>query len=248
MEKVLRFDTNDTIHYLEFGKGDPVVLVPSLWVTSKSYVALGQELGKYFHVYIPDIFCGKSKFSRTVTSIEAYVAMLGEFIRRLHLKNYYLVGVSLSGIIVSKYIITYANKPKKMFLISTTVVPLRMKHERLTLFWGYVMILYHNMFSLDGIATNWLWITDGLKNVWLRHVRQAWTEGKIATSLKIDNVKQLPVPTKLVFALRDEFIPREAVSRLSKVKNLEVETVDGHHGWFFGHEEELAQKIGRFFQ
>ena len=108
------------------------------------------------------------------------------------------------------------------------------------------MLLYHNMFSFEGHAKNWLWITDGLGSV-RRHFRQAWTEGLIATSLKIENIKQLPVLTKLVFALRDEFIPREAVSRLSKIKNLSVETVDGYHGWFFRHEKQLAEKIVGFF-
>jgi hypothetical protein len=102
------------------------------------------------------------------------------------------------------------------------------------------------MFSFDGIASNWLWITDGIENAW-RHFRQTWTEGLIATSLKIANIKSLPIPTKLVFALRDEFIPREAVERLSKVKNLELEVVDRYHAWFFRHEEELAVEIFKFF-
>lgn len=134
-----------------------------------------------------------------------------------------------------------------MFLVSTTVLPLNIRHQRFTLWCGYCMLLYHNLFSLDGIATNWLWMTDGLENAW-RHFHQAWMEGMIATSLKIEDIKYLPVPTKLVFALRDEFIPRESVKRLSKVKNLELEVVDRYHGWFFGHEEELVKKITLFFQ
>lgn len=246
LDKFITMNSGDTVHYLEFGKGEPLVLVPSLWVTSKSYVALGQELGKFYRVFTPDIFRGKSEFSGVATHIDTYTAKLAEFIDRVHLKNYYLVCVSLSGIIASKYICTYPNRPKKMFLISTTVLPLRMKYERLTLFWGYLTLVYHNMFSFGGIATNWLWMTDGLDNARL-HFRQAWTEGLIATSLDIENVKQLPVPTKLVFALRDEFVPREAVSRLQKVGNLEIETVDRYHGWFFRHEEELAKKIYEYF-
>jgi pimeloyl-ACP methyl ester carboxylesterase len=237
----------DTIHYLEFGQGEPLVLVPSLWVTSTSYKALGQELGKFFHVYIPDIFRGKSEFSFVATDIESYVAKLAEFIQGVQLKNYYLIGVSLSGIIASKYIRASSHNPKKAFLISTTVLPLRVNHERLTLMWGYIMLVYHNMFSREGRAKNRMWIGDGLDNA-RRHFRQAWTEGLIASSLHIENIRQLPVPTKLVFALRDEFIPKEAVDRLSKVKNLELEIIDGYHGWFFGREEELTEKIFQYFQ
>ena len=246
MEKVLRIDTDNAIHYLKFGKGEPLVLVPSLWVTSKSYVALGRELGKFFHVFIPDMYCGKSEFAHTATSIEDYMALLDEFIRRLHLKRYNLMGISLSGITVTKYLLAYKHLPKKVFLVSTTVLPLNIKHQRLTLFGGYLRLLYHNMFSLDGIASNWLWITDGLEYAW-GHFRQAWTEGLIATSLEIENIKRLPVPTKLLFALRDEYVPREDVSRLLKVRNLEIETVDRHHGWFFRREGELVAKILDFF-
>lgn len=247
MDKILRVSNKETIFYREYGHGEPVVLVPSLWVTSKSYRALGQELGKFYRVFIPDIFCGRSKFSREATGIDAYASKLAVFIRRLRLKTYYLIGVSISGMIVTNYIRRNILLPKKIFLVSTTVLPLNIRHQRFTLWCGYCMLLYHNLFSLDGIATNWLWITDGLENAW-RHFRQAWTEGIIATSLKIEDVNCLPVPTKLLFALRDEFIPREAVSRLLKVRNLEVETVDCHHGWFFRHEEELVQKIAQFFQ
>lgn len=237
---------NNSIHYLEFGKGEPLVLVPSLWVTSKSYVALGQALGTQYHVFIPDLYRGKSEFSGTATSIEDYVAMLGEFIRRLHLSRYYLIGVSLSGIVATKYVLNKTNLPIKLLLVSSTVLPLNIKNPRRTLFWGYLMLLYHNMFSIEGLAVNWLWITDGLENVW-RHFRQAWTEGLIATSLEIKDVKRLPVPTKLIFALRDEFIPREAFDRSRTVKNLELEAVDGYHGWFFRHEQELVTKIFKFF-
>ncbi len=246
MDKILRINTEETIFYREFGKGIPLVLVPSLWVTSTSYIALGKELGKHFRVLIPDIYCGKSIFPKEVKSIDAYVDKLEEFIRGLRLTQYFLIGVSLSGIAAIKYVLRYKNRPKKMFLISTTLLPLNIKRQRLTLFWGYLMILYHNMFSREGIAINWLWITDGMDNArW--HFRQAWTEGLIATSLEIENIKMVPVSTKLVFALRDEFIPREAVARLSKVKNLELEVLDRFHGWFFRHEKELVDKIVHFF-
>lgn len=246
MHTCISVNGGDIIHYLEFGKGDPLVLLPSLWVTSKSYVALGRTLEKHFTVFIPDIFRGNSKFSKDATSMEEYAALLAEFIRRIQLKNYYLVGISLSGILATKYILNYPHLPRKLFLVSTTILPLNIKSQRFTLFWGYVKLLYHNMFSLDGIATNWLWITDGLENAWL-HFGQVWKEGKIATSLEIGNVKRLPIPTKLMFALCDEFIPREIVRHLSKVKNLELELVDRYHAWFFRHEEELAKKIFNFF-
>lgn len=246
MDRFLRCSSKEKIFYREFGKGESLVLVPSLWVTSTSYIELGKELGKHFHVFIPDLYRGKSVFPKVITSIDAYVNKLEEFVRRLRLTQYFLIGVSLSGIAATKYVLRYKHRPKKMFLISSTVLPLNIKRKRLILFWGYLTLLYHNMFSREGRAINWLWISDGLENT-RKHFRQAWTEGLIATSLKIEDIKKLPVSTKLVFALRDEFIPREAVARLSKVKNLELEVIDRYHGWFFRHEKELVEKIVHFF-
>lgn len=246
MDKTLQINKDETLFYREFGEGKAVILIPSLWVTSKSYVELGRELGRYYRVLIPDIFRGKSVFPIVATNIDAYAAKLDEFIRLLHIKSYNLIGVSLSGITATKYILKYPNRPNKMFLVSTTVLPLRIKRERAMLFWGYITLLYHNSFSWEDFTINWLWIADGIENAW-RHFRQAWTEGIIATSLKIENVQRLPVSTRLVFALRDEFIPQEAVSRLSKVKNLQIEVVDRYHGWFFKHENQLVKKIVEFF-
>lgn len=246
MDKFISLGENGKLRYLEFGKGKPLILIPSLWVTSKTYTALGRELGKYYHVYIPDLYCGKSEFTHIATSIEDYITLLTVFIRKLRLKKFYLIGISISGIIITKYLLKYKNLPVKVFLISTTVLPLKLKHQRIYLFWGYIMILFHNMFSLGGLKTNWLWISDGLEYAW-RHFRQAWTQGLIASSLKIENIKRLPVPVKLVFALHDEFIPREALGRLARVKNLDLETIDNYHGWFFRREKELAKKIRKFF-
>lgn len=246
MHKFVHAGDTGTIHYLEFGKGIPLVLVPSLWLTSKSYVVLGRKLGNHFRVYIPDIFRGESQFYNNATTLDEYVELLGEFIKRMKLKSYFLVGISLSGIVATKYILNHSRLPTKLLLASTTVLPLNIRNERFILFWGYVLLLYHNLFSIEGLANNWLWITDGLQNLW-RHPRQAWSEGLIATSLGIQNISKVPVPTKLIFALRDEFLPREAVTRLAKVKNLDLELVDRHHAWFFRHEEELAGKIFKFF-
>ena len=246
MHKYIHINSGNTIHYLEFGKGEPLVLVPSLWVTSNSYTVLWRTLGKHFTVYIPDIFRGNSRFSKNATSIDEYVNLLTEFIRRTKLKNYYLVGISLSGIVATKYIFNGSHLPRKLFLASTTVLPLDIKNQRFSLFLGYLKLLYHNMFSIEGYANNWLWITDGLENL-LKHSRQAWNEGLIATSLEMEHITSMPIPTKLVFALGDEFLPTEGATRLAKVKNLDLEVVERHHAWFFRHEKDLVEKIVHFF-
>jgi pimeloyl-ACP methyl ester carboxylesterase len=247
MDKYLRLINNESIFYREFGKGETVVLVPSMWVTSTSYSELGKKLGKYYRVLIPDIYRGKSTFPNIATSIDEYASKLDEFIHLMDIQSYYLIGVSLSGFTITKFVQTYTNKPKKLFLISTSVLPLGVKYQFGVLFLGYLKLLYHNIFSIDGWLINWLWIKDGLYYFRL-HARQMWKEGKIAGTLDVKQISSMPIPTKLIFALKDEFIPQETVGRLKRVKNLEVEEIDGYHGWFFHHEEKLTKKIVQFFR
>jgi pimeloyl-ACP methyl ester carboxylesterase len=247
MHTSVTLDSKETIHYLEFGSGKTVIILPSLWVTSRSFERLGKEMGKYYHVLIPDIYRGKSTFPHTGTSIDAYASKLEEFIDRLQIKTYFLIGNSLSGFVATEFVFRHTPLPKKMILISTTVVPLGKKHQRMELSVGHIFLVIHNLFSFDGIRTNWMWYSDGFVNM-CRHFRQVVTEGLIGLSITVKVRQRLPVPTKLIFALRDEFFPRDMVKRFPMIKNLDVECVDGRHGWFFLHEKELTNMIVRYFR
>jgi len=60
-------NTNDgKIHYLEGGKGDTVILLPSLWLTSRLYKIFAEQLSQDYQVLIPDFYKGKSQFKSSV--------------------------------------------------------------------------------------------------------------------------------------------------------------------------------------
>ncbi len=234
------------IHYLTAGQGKTLVLLPSLWITSESYICLGSELSKYFKVIIPDIFRGRSVFNKNGKNIVDYVETFAHFANVLSLNKYYLVGISFSGLIATKYAVQYSNTINKLFLVSTTTVPLSIKNKKFILIYGYAKLLYHNMFSMDGIRTNLLWFGDGLKNLF-KHPIQVIFEGLVATSNYDDQIIDMKVPTKLLFANKDEFISKETISRMKRINNLEIEVVDHYHAWFFRHEEMLVRRIVDFF-
>ena len=242
----IQFDKTNKTHYLVAGHGDVLILLPSLWVTSESYISLGSELSKNFKVIIPDIYRGKSVFDKNTGNIDDYVEAFYNLIKALSIDKFYLVGVSFSGLVATKYILQHPKTINKLFLVSTTAVPLLFKYKKLILIYGYIKLLYHNLFSIDGIKTNLLWCSDSIKNL-VRHPVQVINEGFIATSNYDDRVSDMNVPTKLVFAKKDEFISKETLIRMRKIKNLEIEIVDHFHAWFFKHEDELANRIVAFF-
>jgi len=247
MESYLDLKNGDTLHYVYFGTGQNVILLPSLWLTSKSYVPLAKELSKKFKVFIPDLYRGKSKFRNEAKTLDDYTNHLNLFIRSLDLKEYCLVGVSFSGLVTLKYVLNDTNlHPKKMFLVSTSANFLNIKHKFLLFLWGYSKLFFYNSFSLNGLKINFIWITDAFYN-FFKHPKQYVLEAKIAITDYQDKITSFAMPTKLLFAERDEFISNRHINQMKNINNLEIETRVDHHTWFFYRENELAEKIIDFF-
>jgi hypothetical protein len=73
-------------------------------------------------------------------------------------------------------------------------------------------------------------------------------EAQFAATLTLEYSDSMPVNTKLIYALKDEYLPPGTSDELLKVKNLELEAVNEYHTWFFGREAELASKMHEFLQ
>jgi pimeloyl-ACP methyl ester carboxylesterase len=225
--------SNQYLHYLEAGKGKTVILLPSLWVTSKSYAGLGDILSQKYHVLIPDIFKGSSVFTQKATDLYDYIDPLLEFLKLLRLSEYYLIGISGSGFLASAFINRTSHKPKHLLLFSTTYHPDVLNGNRvLSILKSYLLLLWHNFHSWQGTKINLLWLGDGLTFLF-RHPYQYFQE----VLFDIEDKYQLaatPVPTTLYTATQDEFLSLETVvGKNEKIKNLQVVPVVGYHTWFF---------------
>jgi len=247
MHKYLQISDQEKIHYLEFGSGESLILLPSLCLTSFSYASFGEKLGNNFHVLIPDLYRGHSIYTQNAYQLEDYVEKLNQFMEKLNIPKVHLIGISLSGIYGSKFAIIYPHKLSKFFLISTTCVPLRMKNLRIKLFGAFLKLIWLNLWLKSGLQILKLWSKDAGKYIF-RHPKQFLNEILIATRYDTFTKKKLSISTKLLFATHDEFIPWETYKRMQKVKNLEIELIDDHHAWFFYRQDELVGKIYDFFK
>jgi len=237
---------NKLVHYLIGGQGDYLIILPSLWVTSKSYEEIGEKLSKYFTVVIPDIYKGNSKFKKPTLNIKDNIFLLNSFINELHLTKYYLLGISIGGVFATIFTNTFPKKIKKLLLISSSATFIETNLKVLRLIIGYIKLLLNNSLSIKGLKTNLLFISDSIK-YFLKHPKQYILEGLIAIKNYGKPTLKMKVNSKLIFAKKDEFIPFEAVRINSQIENLKIEVVDKTHAWMFIEQEEMVKRIREFF-
>ena len=238
---------NQNIHYLIGGKGRTLLLIPSLWITSKSYKEMGDKLSKYFTVVIPDIYKGKSKFSKPATDLADYINGLDDFVNKLKIKNFYLLGISFAGVIATIYASSFPVKINKLLLISSSATLIDANYKTIRLITGYFKLALNNLFSIKGLRTNTLWFVDSAQYL-LRHPRQYFIEALLAIRNYANPTKEIKVPSKLIFAKKDEFLPIKVLDANLKIKNLEIELIDKTHAWIFLEQEEAVKRIRDFFK
>ncbi|MFH2020950.1 MAG: alpha/beta hydrolase [archaeon] len=235
----------DFIHYLEKGKGATLIFLPSFGITSYSYSLFGDILSKQYRVIIPDLQKGNSTSKKVSMSFEDYVLLFNEFVDKLNIRSFFLIGISFSGILAAKYAQKYPKKVKKLYLASTTLVPMSYPNK-LKFILSYARVTLNNLFSFQGIKSNLLWYYDGIINL-TKHYAQVMQDLTMATRLYDDKIIEMKVPTILIFAKKDEFIPEELSIEMKKIKNLDLKIIDNHHTWMFTEQERFIETIHTFF-
>lgn len=240
--------SNQRLHLLEAGEGEIVILLPSLWVTSKSYEMLGDALAGHYNVLIPDIYKGLSDFTTTASTLDQYGKIFEELLEERDIKEYYLIGISASGFIASHYVNAFHRKPKKLLLLSTTYAPIALRWRVSILYSGYTKLIIRNFVSARQMKLNGLWFKDGVR-YFFKHMKQFAAEAIVAMYGKAEDIPVAPVPTKLLIAQEDEFVACRAIMEANKsVRNLEIEVIKGRHVWFFLDKESFIAKVRDFFR
>jgi len=241
---------NGHIHYQEYGYGEMLVMLPSFWLTSRSYRSIAQKLAERYRVIVPDLYRGESRFSRNAFTVDDYVEQLHGFFSDLRISKCYLLGISFSSLIASKYLARYPDDIDKIILVSTFAPPSDAEKYRLTFFRGliaYMKLIYHNLFFGKGIKINMLWLFDSICNYFLRHPRQFFLDVTIALRASEERTFTFLKPTRQLIADKDEFIPYGTFDQIGTMQNLEMDTIEGFHAWFFLHEDLFVEKVCSYF-
>lgn len=241
MKKLLVIDKNHQIDYEEFGSGKSLVLLPSLFLSSYSYRPIAQKLGRYFHVIIPNLYRGHSTYLQNAQSFSDYTYELDQFVSKLSLRPFYLIGFSFSTLVALSYGQLYPQNVKKLFLFSGTLFPDKVNHKLWRFFIGYADLLFFNLRSIKGNMVNIRWFADGLQFLF-QHPKQLFLDISMAISNASFIHTTIKVPIVLINAERDQFLPKGHVSYHPSEK-IYYELVNGYHGWFFNNEEKFVERV-----
>jgi pimeloyl-ACP methyl ester carboxylesterase len=112
--------TDSTLYYELAGDGDPVLLIPGLGATSRSWDPIVPELGEKFSLILPDNRdVGRSKGKRKPHCLSDFAADLLELLDLLQVQRAHVVGISLGGVIAQTLAVEHPSRVNRLILIST---------------------------------------------------------------------------------------------------------------------------------
>jgi pimeloyl-ACP methyl ester carboxylesterase len=113
------------VHYRDEGKGTPIVLIHGTASSLHTWNDWAEELKKTHRVLRMDLpaFGITGANANADYSIQNYTRFLQEFLSKVNVDNFYLVGNSLGGNIAWDYAAEHPEKVKKLVLIDASGLP-----------------------------------------------------------------------------------------------------------------------------
>jgi 3-oxoadipate enol-lactonase len=114
------FRDESTIHYLERGRGEVVLLIHGLGCSGADWAFQVAALERHFRVIVPDLpGSGHSPAPRGGYSIEAYAAAMWRFLDHLKIDKVNLVGFSLGGAVCQEMAVARPAAVARLSLINS---------------------------------------------------------------------------------------------------------------------------------
>ncbi len=108
----------ENIHYIEKGKGNPIILLHGLFGALSNWKSVVNEFSKTNRVIIPKI--PLTTIDVKEANLESLTEVVKKFINKMKLNNFILIGNSLGGHIGLIYTIFNAKKVKKLILTGSS--------------------------------------------------------------------------------------------------------------------------------
>jgi len=120
-----------TIVYLEGGRGESILLLHGFGADKDNWNLFSKYLTKKYHVITPDLpgFGESSKIWSDQYTIAAQVERVHEFVKKIGVKKFHLVGNSMGGLIAGVYAATYPDEIPTLGLLDPAGVAGREPNE-----------------------------------------------------------------------------------------------------------------------
>ncbi len=105
------------LFYKELGQGQPIIILHGLFGSSDNWYTIGKQFAEHLHVFILDHRNHGQSPHSDVHNYEAMAADLQKFIEQQKLINPILLGHSMGGKTVIKFLTTYQTPVKKAIIV-----------------------------------------------------------------------------------------------------------------------------------
>jgi pimeloyl-ACP methyl ester carboxylesterase len=261
--KFIRIDGMQ-VHYRAEGKGFPIVLVHGTASSLHTWNDWTKQLTKNYRVIRMDLpafgITGPNK--NADYSIKAYTDFLHQFLEKIKVDKFHLVGNSLGGNIAWNYTAEHPEKIEKLILIDASGLPTNKEQpaifkmaktpvlNSLFLYVTPKFFIKKNMKEVYGDESK---ITDSLITRYHKMAlrvgnRQAFIDRakmdfKLGTKSNLEKLKSIQTPTLLIWGVKDTWIPLDNGKRMNKAlpnSKLVVLENSGHVPMEENPEESLA--------
>ena len=275
--KAIQFNDKKTgeaisIAYSDYGKGQPVVFIHG-WPSSREMweyqladvVNAGYRVIKYDRRGF-----GKSTKPWSGYDYDSLAGDLNELIQQLDLQKVILVGFSMGGGEVVRYIANYGQDRIARIALLSSVIPFMLKtadnpegleqkmfdemadaikNDRI----GFLDEFGKNFFSIGFLNKP---LSSALLNYYLELTTKATQQSTLECAKSFsttdfrNDVKKITVPTLIVHGDNDKIVPFEASSKRTAAMLPHAELVvyqDAPHGLFYTHRELLNKDLLDFF-
>jgi pimeloyl-ACP methyl ester carboxylesterase len=224
------------VHYRDEGKGFPIILIHGTASSLHTWNDWTKELTQTYRVIRMDLpafgITGPNK--NADYSIKAYTQFLHQFLAKMDIDKFYLVGNSLGGNIAWNYAAEYPEKIEKLILVDASGLPTNKpqpaifkmaKTPVLSSLFLYVtpkIFIKKNMKEVYGDETK---ITDDLVNRYHKMAlrvgnRQAFIDRakidfKLGEKDNLKKLKSIQTPTLLIWGAKDNWIPLDNGKRMN---------------------------------
>lgn len=109
-----------TIHYLEGGIGDPLILIHGFGADKDNWTRIGKFLTPHFRVIAPDLpgFGQSGKEPGEKYTIRDQALFIKQFTKQMNISSFHLGGSSMGGNIAGHYAFLFPNDLKTLFLVA----------------------------------------------------------------------------------------------------------------------------------
>ncbi len=226
------------VHYRDQGKGIPIVLIHGTASSLHTWDSWTKQLVKNYRVIRMDLPAFGLTGANTTGdySIKSYTSFLHQFLSKINLEKFYLVGNSLGGNIAWNYTAEHPEKIEKLILIDASGLPTNKPQP-----WIFKMAKTPILNSLFLYVTPKMVIKDNMEQVYADNskitdklitryhkmalrtgnrkafIDRAKTDFKLGAKANLEKLKSIKTPTLLLWGAKDIWIPLDNGKRMDSI-------------------------------